>query len=241
MTINIEKNVNEIKVWLQDYLKNTGAKGFVLGVSGGKDSAVVASLLVSAVGKEKVFGVLMPNGEQSDISDSVSVCENLGISYTTINVNQPYEAIVKSLPTTNVRETKINIVPRVRMTTLYAIASEMNYLVVGTGNASERFVGYFTKWGDGACDLNPIGEFTTEEVVKIGEYLGSFEGALYKNPSDGISGSSDEEKMGVSYKEINIFMQNNKVDDKEHEQIIVTRNKQNQHKLMTPPLFKKVL
>ncbi len=240
MNTDIEKNVNGIVDWIKDYKNNSGAKGFVLGVSGGKDSAVVASLLVKAVGSENVFGVLMPNGVQPDISDSQAVCEHLGIEYTTVNINGAFESLVKVLPSTNVAETKINIQPRLRMTTLYAIASEKNYLVVGTGNASEKYVGYFTKWGDGAFDLNPIAEFTTEEVVKIGEHLGTFTGALYKNPSDGISGSSDEEKMGVSYKEVNEFIANGSIADKAHEQIIITRNKQNQHKMTTPPVFKKI-
>ncbi len=240
MNTDIEKNVNGIVAWLQDYVKNAGAKGYVLGVSGGKDSAVVASLLVRAVGAENVFGVLMPNGEQSDIKDSIAVCEHLGINFTTVNIKDAFEGIVNALPSTNVAETKINIQPRLRMTTVYAIASEKNYLVAGTGNASEKYVGYFTKWGDGAFDLNPIAKFTTEEVVKIGEFLGTFTGALYKNPSDGISGSSDEEKMGVSYKEVNEFMANGQIDDKAHEEIIVKRNKQNQHKMCMPPVFKKL-
>ncbi len=240
MDFNVEKNVNEAVKWIQDYHAKTNTKGFVLGISGGKDSAVVASLLVKAVGKEKVFGVLMPNGEQADINDSIGVCEQLGIEYTTVNVNPTYEAMLSILPSTEVRETKVNILPRLRMTTLYAIASERSSLVAGTGNLSERYVGYFTKWGDGACDLNPIGEFTTEEVVAIGEYLGSYEGALHKSPSDGISGSTDEEKLGFTYKELNHYMKTKSIENKETEEKIIKRHNQNMHKLQLPPIFSKL-
>lgn len=240
MDFNVEQNITECTNWIKEYLHSSGADGFVLGISGGKDSAVVASLLVKAVGKEKVFGVMMPNGEQSDISDSQKVCETLGIEHTTVNINSAYEQMLSILPSTNVRETKINILPRLRMTTLYAIASERKSLVVGTGNLSERFVGYFTKWGDGACDLNPIGEFTTEEVVELGKHLGTFEGALLKKPSDGISGSTDEDKLGFTYKSINDYIENNSIDDKEIEQKIVTKHNQNKHKAQLPPIFKRV-
>lgn len=236
---NAEKNVNEIAVWIKDYLAQSGAKGFVVGVSGGKDSAVVASLAVKAVGAENVIGVLMPNGEQSDISDSIGVCETLGIKYETVNLSEIYKEFLKAIPSSENRETKINILPRLRMTTLYSVASEHNYLVIGTGNKSESFVGYFTKWGDGAYDLNPISQFTTEEVVKLGEALGSFKGAIYKSPSDGISGTSDEEKLGVLYSEVNEFMASGSIENKEHEKIIIKRNKQNQHKLQSPPVFKR--
>lgn len=237
MNFDAKKDVNEIVDWLKQYLTQSGAKGFVIGISGGKDSAVVASLAVKAVGCENVIGVLMPNGVQADISDSIGVCETLGIKYETVNLSAIYEEVLKAIPSAENRETKINILPRLRMTTLYSVASEHNYLVIGTGNKSESFVGYFTKWGDGAYDLNPISQFTTEEVVKLGEELGTFKGAIYKKPSDGISGSSDEEKLGVLYSEINEFMEFGTIENKEHENIIVKRNKQNQHKLQSPPTF----
>ncbi len=240
MSFNVEKNVNSCVEWLKDYLTNSGAKGFVLGVSGGKDSAVVASLLVKAVGSNKVFGVLMPNGEQADIHDSKAVCENLGISYDIVNINETYNSILKALPSTDVTETKINILPRLRMTTVYAVASEKGCLVAGTGNKSEKYVGYFTKWGDGAFDLNPIAEFTTDEVVAIGQYLGTYEGALMKKPSDGISGSSDEDKLGFTYKELNQFMETNSIENKENEQKIIKKHAQNQHKVVPSPIFKRV-
>ncbi len=239
MSFNVEKNVNEVVEWIQNYHTKSNTKGFVLGISGGKDSATVASLLVKAVGKEKVFGVLMPNGEQSDINDSINVCETLGINYSTVNINNSYNAVLDMIPSSENKETKINILPRLRMITLYSIASEKGYLVAGTGNLSERYVGYFTKWGDGACDINPIGEFTTKQVVEIGEYLGAYEGAIHKKPSDGISGSTDEEKLGFLYSEVNEFIENGSISNKETQEKIIARNIANKHKLELPPIFQK--
>ncbi len=237
---NVERNVEEIVKWLQNYLETSKAKGFVLGISGGKDSAVVASLLVKAVGPKKVFGVLMPNGTQKDIDDSIKVCEGLNIEYTTVNIESAYNAMLEILPSTNVAETKVNIQPRLRMTTLYAVASEKGYLVAGTGNKSEKYVGYFTKWGDGAYDINPIGDFNTVEVVKIGEYLNSFSGAIHKAPSDGISGTTDEDKLGFTYGQVNEFMENGHIEDKNIESKIITKHNQNKHKSEPVPIFKKL-
>lgn len=240
MKLDLEKNVDAICAWLRDYLKSSGAKGFALGISGGKDSAVVAALAVRAVGKENVFGVLLPNGEQSDISDSIAVCEKLGIEYKIVNVKNAYDGLVEAISPINNRETAINIVPRLRMTTIYAIASEKNYLVIGTGNKSESFVGFFTKFGDGGYDLNPIADFTTEEVVALGKFLGAYDGAILKTPSDGISGTSDEEKLGFTYNEVNEFIENQSISDKEHEKQIIKKHTQNEHKRQMPPTFKKI-
>lgn len=240
MKINLEKNIDAICIWLKDYLKQSGSKGYVIGISGGKDSAVVATLLVKAVGKENVIGVLMPNGTQSDISDSIAVCEDLDIKYETINIKPAFDGILSVLPTTNNTETKVNINPRLRMTVLYAVASEHNYLVAGTGNKSETYVGYYTKWGDGAYDINPIADFTTEEVVMMGDILGSYKGAVHKTPSDGISGTTDEDKLGFLYKQVNEFMENGNIEDKEAESKIIKKHSQNQHKRQMPPTFKKI-
>lgn len=238
--INIEKNVDAICTWLNDYLQKSGAKGFALGISGGKDSAVVAGLLVKAVGKENVIGVLMPNGLQADIDDSIKVCEGLDIKYEIVNIKDAYEGLVNALPSIKNRETKINITPRIRMTTVYAVASEHNYLVCGTGNKSEGFVGYFTKYGDGGYDINPISDFTTDEVVKIGEYLNVYDGAIHKVPSDGISGVSDEEKLGFSYNDVNSLIENGRIENKKIESQILDRNAKNEHKRVMPPTFKKI-
>ncbi len=236
---NIKNIVDDNLKWIKNQLDSTGAKGFVVGISGGKDSAVVAGLLCKAVGNDKVFGVLMPNGEQSDIKDSVEVCEKLNIKYKTVNIKKAYDGLVSELGETSNRETLINIMPRLRMTTLYATAQEMGFLVCGTGNKSETYIGYFTKWGDGGCDINPIGDFTTDEVVAIGEYLNVPSCAIHKPPSDGISGISDEEKIGFKYEDLNNYLKTGLCEDHSVKDKITKRHNANLHKLKPIPVFKK--
>lgn len=205
--------------FLKEYQESTHTNGYVLGVSGGKDSTIVAKLLVDAVGKENVLGVLMPNGEQKDIEDSKRVCELLDIDYTIVNISDAYESMIdgiqsvydSNLPnihggyTKNGRNLSIsdkaltNIPPRIRMTILYAIAQSLGYLVCGTGNKSERMIGWFTKWGDGACDINPIAHLTCTEVIALGDYLELPYDLVHKTPADGLTGKSDEENIGLSY------------------------------------------
>lgn len=205
--------------FLKEYQESTYTNGYILGVSGGKDSTIVAKLLVDAVGKENVLGVLMPNGEQKDIEDSKRVCELLDIDYTIVNISDAYESMIdgiqsvydSNLPnihggyTKNGRNLSIsdkaltNIPPRIRMTILYAIAQSLGYLVCGTGNKSERMIGWFTKWGDGACDINPIAHLTCTEVIALGDYLELPYDLVHKTPADGLTGKSDEENIGLSY------------------------------------------
>lgn len=201
--------------FLKEYQESTHTNGYVLGVSGGKDSTIVAKLLVDAVGKENVLGILMPNGEQKDIEDSYKVCKYLNINYTVININDAFEGIVQQanlskIYTVNNNEENIflteksltNVAPRIRMTILYAIAQSFGYLVCGTGNKSERMIGWFTKWGDGACDINPIAHLTCTEVIALGDYLKLPYELVHKTPADGLTGKSDEENIGLSYEVI---------------------------------------
>lgn len=219
----MEKKYKEIISFLKEYQEHTHVKGYVLGISGGKDSTVVAKLLVDAIGKENVLGVLMPNGEQKDISDSIKVCDFLGIDRLTVNIESAFSALFTSIertvledsidvgiPNCTLKGTHItvseksltNVVPRIRMTTLYAIAQSLGYRVAGTGNKSEAFVGWFTKWGDGACDIDPIAHLTCTEVIELGDYLGLPYDLVYKTPADGLTGKSDEENLGFTYAEI---------------------------------------
>ena len=218
----MEKKYKEIISFLKEYQERTRVKGYVLGISGGKDSTVVAKLLVDAIGKENVLGVLMPNGEQKDIEDSKRVCELLDIDYTIVNISDAYESMIdgiqsvydSNLPniyggyTKNGRSLLIsdkaltNIPPRIRVTILYAIAQSLGYRVAGTGNKSEAFVGWFTKWGDGACDIDPIAHLTCTEVIELGDYLGLPYDLVHKTPADGLTGKSDEENLGFTYAEI---------------------------------------
>lgn len=211
----MNKIYNNIINRLKEFQERNHVNGYVLGISGGKDSTVVAKLLVDAIGKENVLGVLMPNGEQKDIDDSYKVCEYLNINYTIININDAFDGIVQQvnlskIHTVNNNEENIflteksltNVAPRIRMTTLYAIAQSLGYLVAGTGNKSERFVGWLTKWGDGACDINPIAHLTCTEVIELGDYLGLPYDLVHKTPADGLTGKSDEDNLGFTYKEL---------------------------------------
>lgn len=239
---NAEKICKDIINWIKDYFNaQPGAKGAVIGISGGKDSSVTAKLLVEALGKERVFGVLMPNGEQKDIADSLRVVDVLGISYKIVNIEKAYNGILDGIGEEALSiDAKINIPPRLRMTTLYAIGSTLHYRVCGTGNKSEGFVGYTTKWGDNAFDFNPIGDMTTEEVVAIGDYLGLPYEVTHKTPSDGLSGQSDEEKLGFTYKQLNDYIENGSSKDIEIDEKIRFRHEYNKHKGILPPKYELV-
>lgn len=203
----IENIVNDIKEFFID--PETKA---VIGISGGKDSTITAALLTRALGPERVIGVMMPNGEQSDIADSIRVCELLGIKNYTINIKDTYQNLCEDFVNhTNLALTsqiETNTPSRLRMTTLYMVAAAVNGRVVGTTNESEWFIGYFTKWGDSGCDFVPLKWYTVEEVLQIGDALGLPYDLVHKTPSDGMCGKSDEEQMGISYKEIDDYLDN---------------------------------
>jgi NAD+ synthase len=236
---NAEKISKDIINWIRDYFNaQPGAKGAIIGISGGKDSSVTAKLLVEALGKERVFGVLMPNGEQKDISDSLRVVDILGISYKTVNIEKAYKGILDGIGEEELSiDAKINIPPRLRMTTLYAIGATLYYRVCGTGNKSEGFVGYTTKWGDNAFDFNPIGDLTTEEVVAIGDYLGLPYELTHKTPTDGLSGQSDEEKLGFSYKQLNDYIESGSSGHTEIDEKIRLKHEYNRHKGILPAKY----
>lgn len=202
--------IKTINKWLDEYVQKSGMKKAVLGVSGGKDSTIVAKLLVDFLGKDNVHGILMPNGNQKDMNDSMRVVELLDISFSIKNIAGVYDAMLDMLGEEFVStEAKINIAPRIRMTTLYTWGQTHGYRVAGTGNLSERMVGYTTKFGDNASDFNIIGNFTSLEVMRIGEELGLPLELVYKVPADGLSDMSDEEKLGVSYIDIHNFIREN--------------------------------
>ena len=251
--MNVEKLTNEVIAWIQDWFNNKSgnAKGVILGISGGKDSSIVAALCAKALGKDKVYGVLMPNGEQKDIDDAIEICEFLGIKYRVVNINKVVESIESAIRYSKSYykndfvnnflplsiHTKTNIPPRVRMTILYAIGQELGYRVVGTGNFSERFVGYFTKWGDGACDFNPIGSLNTEEIIAVGNYLNLPGHLVNKEPADGLCGKTDEENLGYSYEDVNTFSIYKTCGDEEIDKKIEKAHLYGQHKLNLIPMF----
>jgi NAD+ synthase len=236
---NPAKECENIIKWIGEYFKNQpSAKGAIIGISGGKDSLIVAKLLVEALGKERVFGVLIPNGVQKDIGDSLKVVDILGIDHKIVNIEKAYNGLLEGIVEENLSmDAKINIPPRLRMTTLYALGASMHYRVCGTGNKSEGFVGYTTKWGDNAFDFNPIGDLTTEEVIAVGDSLGLPYELVHKTPSDGLSGQSDEEKLGFTYKQINDYIENGSCGDREVDRSIRIKHEYNTHKRELPPKY----
>ena len=216
---NVEKNTNNIINYIREYYKKNNLGGCVLGISGGKDSAVVAAIMCASIGAENVLGVTLPcHSKNQDKTDALLVSEAFGFELVDLDLTDAFEAIkdkVNLLGEFTEEETlnsDINLKPRLRMSAVYYLAAlktaltHKTYIVAGTSNKSELFVGYFTKGGDSVHDIGVLTDFTVDEVIKIGEYLNVPEKVLYKTPSDGLSNKSDEEKLGVTYKDIKKFM-----------------------------------
>ena len=215
MKFNAKQETERVVEFIRDYYRKNNLKGATLGISGGKDSAVVAALMVKALGKENLLGVWMPcHSKPEDREDAKLVSDYYGfelIDYDLTNVYETFKSNLSSLGTfdeTLTLNSDINIKPRLRMTTLYYLAALYSaikngpYLVIGTSNKCELHVGYFTKGGDSIHDLAVLADFTVEEVIAIGEYLKVPAKVLYKTPDDGLSNKSDEDKLGVTYKQI---------------------------------------
>lgn len=241
-----EKLIQEAEnaiVWISNYVKKTGAKGVVVGNSGGKDSATVIAMATKALGKEKVFTVAMPcNSINADLEDAKLVAKTFEVPILEVNLSNTYNEFENTINSSlrNIelnKDSKINIKPRLRMTTLYAIAQTLGYLVIGTGNLCEAMVGYTTKWGDSASDFNPIANFTVDEVLAIGEYLGVPDKIIHKAPNDGLGGQTDEEKMGVTYKQIAEYIETGKTDEDVMKNI-EKRNRTSKHKREPVPTYK---
>ena len=209
-SIDIELLTANLLCWEQDWFSANGNETTkaIVGISGGKDSSVVAASLVKAIGKDRVIGVMMPNGEQKDISDSIKVCELLGIKNVTIDISKGYlplsEEITAKLGIEPTPASTTNSPARARMLTLYDIAGRIgNCRVANTCNLSEDVLGYSTFYGDSAGDFAPLRYLTTEEVVALGDNLGLPRDLTHKTPSDGMCGKSDEDNLGFTYKEVN--------------------------------------
>ncbi len=213
-TVNMEKLTKELVAWMQTELSKSGGSKIVLGISGGKDSSVVAALSVRAVGKENVYGVLMPNARQDDIACAYQLVELLGIQHITCDIAPMVNAFTKTLegPTGLFfdevsSQTFINMPPRIRMTLLYAISQSIEgSRVVNTGNLSERWIGYTTLYGDTIGAFSPLGGLTSEEVMELGIYLNLPAVLARKVPADGLSGKTDEENIGFSYQVLNRYI-----------------------------------
>lgn len=207
----MENEINLVINWIKNYVEESGAEGVVIGNSGGKDSAVVIGLCTKALGKEKVLTVAMPcSSTNKDLEDAKLVADTFGVKMLTVDLSSTYKNLYTEIETELEKEispyVSINIRPRLRMTTLYTIAQQYGYLVAGTGNACEQFIGYTTKWGDNASDFNPLAEFTVSDVLKMGKILGVPNVILEKAPDDGLGLGTDEEKLGIKYSEIEDYL-----------------------------------
>lgn len=244
---NAEKEANNVIEFIRDYYKKNNLGGIILGISGGKDSGVVAGLFAKALGPDNLIGVTLPcHSKEEDKCDAKLVSDYYGfklINFDITNTFDTFKSELKNLGEYDDEQTKnsdINLKPRLRMATLYYLAALYSnlkgktYLVAGTSNKCELYVGYFTKGGDSVHDISPIADFTVEEVIKIGEYLGVPEKVLYKKPNDGLSNQTDEEKLGVKYSDIADYMEDEtKVDENVREKIRKL-HKNNLHKFNIP-------
>ena len=243
MLTNVERTVDEICEWVRDFFdKNGKGCSAVLGISGGKDSCITAALLARALGKERVVGVMMPDGVQPDISDSQAVVDFIGIRNYTVNIGEATKALKKSLEeagSTITKDVGINIPPRIRMTTLYAVAQglEEGGRVINTCNKSEDYIGYSTKYGDAAGDMSILAGFTVEEVLQIGDFLGLPSNLVHKTPSDGLSGMSDEAKVGFTYAVLDKYIATGVCEDETIKAKIDRMHVLNLHKLNVMPHF----
>ncbi len=206
-SFNPEKAANKCIEWIRRWFEENGSGcSAVLGISGGKDSSVAAALCAKALGTERVIGVLMPQGEQFDIDYSHELCELLGIRKIEVNIGETVAALKAAFPFEPSVQTATNIPPRIRMTVLYAVSQSHNGRVANTCNLSEDWVGYATRYGDGAGDFGPISHFTVQEVKAIGRYLGLPEKFVEKPPLDGLCGKTDEDNLGFTYAELDAYI-----------------------------------
>jgi len=237
-----KKVKNDIIRWIADYFENNGlphAKA-VVGISGGKDSSIVAALCVEALGKERVFGVLMPDGEQHDISMSYELCKTLDIKFVEINIKNAVQSIYGEISASGLKlndVATINTPARVRMTALYAVSAIIGGRVANTSNLSEDWVGYATKFGDSAGDFSPLSNLTVTEVKAIGRELGLSVNFVDKIPIDGLSGKTDEDNLGFSYDVLDRYIREGVYSNKSTKERIDRLHKLSRHKFVKMPMY----
>lgn len=208
-TFNAKKATEDCVTWIRNWFNENGnGCNAVVGISGGKDSSVVAALCAKALGSERVIGVLMPNGNQHDIDCSLLLCEHLNIKKYVYNIQKMHDAFYSELPNGIELSTpsKVNLSPRIRMTALYFLSQSLNGRVANTCNLSEDYVGYSTRYGDSVGDFSPCSNFTVQEVKAIGRYLGLPEKLVDKPPIDGLCGKTDEDNLGFTYKTLDDYI-----------------------------------
>ena len=241
MKFHAEEMTNALIHWIRAWFsKNGRGCNAVIGISGGKDSSVCAALCTAALGKERVIGVLMPNGTQNDIPDSYQLVGHLGIRSVIINIEGAVNSIRQQLEGSGISPTSqagINLPPRIRMAALYAVSQSMNGRVINTCNLSEDWVGYSTRYGDSAGDVSPLGKLTVQEVKAIGRHLGLPENLIEKTPSDGLCGSTDEQKLGFSYAVLDRYIREGFCEDPVIREKIDDLHRRNKFKMETMEAF----
>ena len=250
--LNNPKEIKDRLVdWIRDYFDHNGPGcTAVVGISGGKDSSVTAALCVEALGKDKVLGVLMPDGIQSDIADAIALVEHLDIKHLVVNIGDTTKALTAAIEgaegfdlvaASMSRDSIINMPARLRMTTLYAVGQSLpkGGRVANTCNRSEDYVGYSTKYGDAAGDFSPLQNILVEEVRQLGHELGLPDFFINKTPSDGLSGQTDEDKLGFTYAQLDHYILTGQCQDPDIKAKIDSMHAMNMHKLQLMPAFKK--
>jgi len=238
---NYETETKQRVEFIRSLIKSAGAKGVVYGNSGGKDSALVGILCKMAC--SDTVGIIMPCGSkrnyEKDKPDAEVIAKHFDIATRFVDLSAVKDELVKSV-SENTKLTDLataNIAPRLRMTVLYSIAASENRLVAGTGNRSEGYMGYFTKWGDGAFDFNPIADLTVTEIYDFLRFLKAPEFIIHKAPSAGLfDGQTDEGEMGVSYSSIDDFLLNGVVSEKD-KAVIEKFHKASEHKREMPVVY----
>lgn len=241
-----EKVKDEVVQWIREFFEYNGPGcNAVLGISGGKDSSIAAALCVEALGKDRVIGVLMPNGEQGDINMSRLLCEHLGIRNVEVNIKAAFDGIYNAIENGNKigfdfavsEQTRVNLAPRIRMATVYAVSQSNNGRVVNTCNLSEDWVGYSTRYGDSVGDFSPMSKLTVTEVKEIGRLLGLPAELVDKPPIDGLCGKTDEDNLGFTYAMLDEYIRTGVCPDPEKKALIDRKHVNNLFKLELMPMF----
>ncbi|HHU84787.1 MAG TPA: NAD(+) synthase [Clostridiales bacterium] len=235
-----KKIKDEIVLWIREFFEKNG-KGCnaVVGVSGGKDSSIVAALCVEALGKDRVIGILMPQGVQNDIDKAYELVNHLGIKHYVVNIKDSVDSLLNAMPE-NLEisvQSKTNLPARIRMSALYCISQSLNGRVANTCNLSEDWVGYSTRYGDSVGDFSPLSRLTVQEVKLIGYELNLPVDLIEKLPVDGLSGKSDEDNLGFSYAVLDRYIRTGEIDDLELKAKIDRLHEINKFKLELMPCY----
>lgn len=234
---------DKVVAWIRGWFEKNGPDcNVVIGISGGKDSTVAAALCVEALGKDRVKGLLMPDGVQADIQDSYNVVKHLDIDWYEVNIHNAAKAIMTPVFTNLdhiTRQANLNLPPRVRMVYLYAFSQSLNGRVCCTCNASEDYIGWSTRWGDDCGDFAPLRNFTSEEVIELGRAMNLPEEMLIKPPADGLTDTTDEDNFGFTYAQLNEYIMTDDLEDKDIVQKIMEMHERNEFKMHMPAAFER--